>query len=275
MKQYIQLLEDILENGEGKSDRTGTGTTSVFGRQLRFRLDNGMIPVTTTKKLHWKAVVHELLWFISGSTNTKYLRENGVKIWDKWADDKGDLGPIYGAQWRRWVGYPRIADNPINQEFQVHDQLSSVIRSIKENPDSRRHIVSAWNVGQLELMAIPPCHLLFQFYVNNGKLSCQLYQRSADVFIGVPFNIASYALLTHMVAHVTGLKAHEFIHTFGDVHIYNNHRDQVAEQIKRTPYGGPKVSLNPNINSIYEFGYDDIKLEDYQSHPSIKGEVSV
>jgi thymidylate synthase len=264
MKQYLDLLDHVLKTGLKKTDRTGTGTISVFGYQMRFDLEKGF-PLLTTKKLHLKSIIHELLWFISGDTNTRYLNENGVRIWDEWADKDGNLGPVYGYQWRSW---------PAGDGRKI-DQLENVIASIKQTPDSRRHIISAWNVGELNKMALPPCHILFQFYVADGKLSCQLYQRSADIFIGVPFNIASYALLTLMVAQVTELKPGEFIHTLGDAHIYLNHIDQVKLQLTRQPYKLPGMTINPGIRDILKFRYDDFILEGYVSHPHIKGEISV
>ncbi len=264
MKQYLNLLDHVLKNGTEKSDRTGTGTISVFGYQMRFDLGEGF-PLLTTKKLHLKSIIHELLWFISGDTNTGYLKANGVKIWDEWADENGNLGPVYGYQWRSW---PAEGGRKI-------DQLLNVIDSIKKYPDSRRHIVSAWNVGELEKMALPPCHILFQFYVAGGRLSCQLYQRSADIFIGVPFNIASYALLTHMVAQVTGLKPGEFVHTLGDAHIYLNHIEQVKLQLTREPYKLPVINLNPSVSDILNFRYEDFTLTGYVAHPHIKGDISV
>jgi thymidylate synthase len=264
MRQYLDLLDHVMKTGIEKRDRTGTGTLSVFGYQMRFNLENGF-PLLTTKKLHLKSIIHELLWFISGNTNTRYLNDNGVKIWDEWADKDGNLGPVYGYQWRSW---------PASDGRKI-DQLSNVISSIKNSPESRRHIVSAWNVGELDKMALPPCHILFQFYVAGGKLSCQLYQRSADIFIGVPFNIASYALLTLMVAQVTGLKPGEFIHTLGDAHIYLNHTEQVHLQLTREPYKLPEMKLNPGVSDIFKFSYEDFKLVDYVSHPHIKGEISV
>jgi len=264
MRQYLDLLDHVIKNGTEKKDRTGTGTVSVFGYQMRFNLEEGF-PLLTTKKLHLKSIIHELLWFIAGDTNTRYLRDNGVKIWDAWADKDGNLGPVYGCQWRSW---PADGGKKI-------DQLTDVISSIKNSPDSRRHIVSAWNVGELNKMALPPCHLLFQFYVAGGKLSCQLYQRSADIFIGVPFNIASYALLTLMVARATGLNPGDFIHTLGDAHIYLNHIDQVKMQLSRDPYPSPKMVINPDVTDIYKFRYDDFTLTDYVSHPHIKGDISV
>jgi len=264
MRQYLDLLDHVIKNGTEKKDRTGTGTVSVFGYQMRFNLEEGF-PLLTTKKLHLKSIIHELLWFIAGDTNTRYLRDNGVKIWDAWADKDGNLGPVYGCQWRSW---PADGGKKI-------DQLTVVISSIKNSPDSRRHIVSAWNVGELNKMALPPCHLLFQFYVAGGKLSCQLYQRSADIFIGVPFNIASYALLTLMVARATGLNPGDFIHTLGDAHIYLNHIDQVKMQLSRDPYPSPKMVINPDVTDIYKFRYDDCTLTDYVSHPHIKGDISI
>ena len=264
MKQYLDLLDHVLKNGTEKSDRTGTGTISVFGYQMRFNLNDGF-PVLTTKKLHLKSIIHELLWFISGDTNTGYLKDNGVKIWDEWADENGNLGPVYGYQWRSW---PADGGRKI-------DQLLNVISSIKNSPDSRRHIVSAWNVGELDKMALPPCHIMFQFYVAAGRLSCQMYQRSADIFLGVPFNIASYALLTHMVAQVTGLKPGDFVHTLGDAHIYLNHIEQVKLQLSRKPYKLPALVINPAVNDILNFRYEDFTLTDYVAHPHIKGDISV
>ncbi|MFN2265600.1 MAG: thymidylate synthase [Anaerolineales bacterium] len=264
MKQYLDMLQYILENGSPKEDRTGTGTISVFGYQTRYNLQEGF-PLLTTKKLHIKSIIYELLWMLDGQSNVQSLQENGVRIWNEWADDHGDLGPIYGVQWRSW----KTADG------QTVDQISQVIDLIKSKPQSRRIIVSAWNVGEIEKMALPPCHLLFQFYVNNGQLSCQLYQRSADAFLGVPFNIASYSILTHMIAQVCNLKAAEFIHTFGDLHLYNNHLDQARLQITRQPYPLPKMEINPEVHSIFDFKYEDFKLVDYQAHPHIKAEVSV
>ncbi|MEE0883398.1 MAG: thymidylate synthase [Bacteroidales bacterium] len=264
MKQYLDLLSHILENGNEKTDRTGTGTKSVFGYQMRFDLQKGF-PLLTTKKLHTRSIFHELLWFLKGDTNIKYLHDNKVTIWDEWADENGDLGPVYGKQWRAWQG----ADGKIT------DQISQVVNQIKNSPDSRRMLVSAWNVGEVEQMALPPCHIVFQFYVANNKLSCQLYQRSADVFLGVPFNIASYALLTEMLAQVCGLEAGEFIHTLGDAHLYLNHIEQAKLQLSRTPYELPKLKLNPEIKDIFDFKYEDITIEDYVSHPHIKAEVAV
>jgi thymidylate synthase len=264
MKQYLDLLDHVLKNGAEKSDRTGTGTISIFGHQMRFNLDDGF-PVLTTKKLHLKSIIHELLWFISGDTNIKYLNDNGVKIWNEWADKEGNLGPIYGHQWRSW---PAEGGRKI-------DQLLNVINSVKKSPDSRRHIVSAWNVGELDKMALPPCHLMFQFYVANGRLSSQLYQRSADIFIGVPFNIASYALLTQMVAQVTGLRPGDFVHTLGDAHIYLNHLDQVKLQLTREPYKLPSMVINPEVNDILKFRFEDFVLTGYVAHPHIKGDIAV
>ncbi len=264
MKQYLDLLDHVLTTGTRKSDRTGTGTISVFGYQMRFNLEVGF-PVMTTKKLHLKSIIHELLWFISGDTNTRYLTDNGVRIWDEWADENGNLGPVYGSQWRSWPG----------EGGRKIDQLSAVIESIKKSPDSRRHVVNAWNVGELDKMALPPCHILFQFYVAGGRLSCQLYQRSADIFLGVPFNIASYALLTMMVARVTGLIPGDFVHTLGDAHIYLNHIEQVKLQLTRKPYKLPQMIINTEVNDIFKFRYEDFKLVDYVAHPHIKGEISV
>jgi len=264
MKQYLDLLDHVLKNGTRKPDRTGTGTLSVFGYQMRFDLAAGF-PLMTTKKLHIKSIIHELLWFISGDTNIKYLKDNGVKIWDEWADKEGNLGPVYGSQWRSW---PAADGRKI-------DQLNNVIGSIRNSPDSRRHIVSAWNAGEIEKMALPPCHILFQFYVADGTLSCQLYQRSCDIFLGVPFNISSYALLTMMVAQVTGLKPGEFIHTLGDAHIYLNHIDQVKLQLTREPYKLPQMTLNQSVTEITGFRFNDFTLSDYVAHHHIKGEIAV
>lgn len=264
MEQYLELCRHVLKNGTRKEDRTGTGTISTFGYQMRFDLAKGF-PLLTTKKLHVKSIIHELLWFIKGDTNIKYLQENGVRIWNEWADKNGDLGPVYGHQWRKWE----------TKDGRVIDQLSNVIDEIKKNPNSRRLIVSAWNVGDLDKMALPPCHLLFQFYISNNKLSCQLYQRSADIFLGVPFNIASYSLLTMMVAHVCGLELGDFVHTLGDCHIYLNHLDQVNLQLTREPRPLPKMLINPEVKSIFDFKYEDFTLVDYDPHPHIKGEVSV
>ncbi|MGI5914755.1 MAG: thymidylate synthase [Bacteroidales bacterium] len=264
MKQYLELLDHVMTNGVSKVDRTGTGTISVFGYQMRFDLSKGF-PILTTKKLHIKSIVHELLWFISGDTNIKYLKDNGVSIWDAWADADGNLGPVYGKQWRSWSA----------PDGKVIDQLTNVVKDIKENPHSRRHIVSAWNVGEIDKMALPPCHLLFQFYVAEGKLSCQLYQRSCDIFLGVPFNIASYALLTMMVAQVTGLEPGDFVHTLGDAHIYRNHLEQVKLQLTREPYPLPRMAINKEVTDILKFRYEDFSLTDYVSHPHIKGKVSV
>lgn len=264
MKQYLDLLSHILENGNEKSDRTGTGTKSVFGYQMRFDLQKGF-PLLTTKKLHTRSIFHELLWFLKGDTNIKYLHDNKVTIWDEWADENGDLGPVYGKQWRAWQGV----------DGKITDQISQLIYQIKNTPDSRRMLVSAWNVGEVEQMALPPCHIVFQFYVANNKLSCQLYQRSADVFLGVPFNIASYALLTEMIAQVCGLEAGEFIHTLGDAHLYTNHLEQAKLQLTRSPYELPKLRLNKDVKDIFDFKYEDITIENYVSHPHIKAEVAV
>ena len=264
MRQYLNLLEDIMDNGVLKEDRTGTGTKSVFGRQMRFNLEEGF-PLVTTKKVHLKSIIHELLWFIAGDTNIAYLKANGVRIWDEWADENGDLGPVYGHQWRSW---PTPDGGTI-------DQLANVIQQIKNNPDSRRHIVSAWNVAEVDKMALPPCHTLFQFYVADGRLSCQLYQRSADVFLGVPFNIASYALLTMMIAQECGLRPGDFVHTTGDTHIYTNHFDQVREQLSRDPKPLPVMKLNPDVKSVFDFRYEDFTLEGYDPWPAIKGKVAV
>lgn len=264
MKQYLDLLRYVLEHGVQKGDRTGTGTLSVFGYQMRINLEEGF-PLLTTKKLHLKSIIYELLWFLKGDTNVRYLQEHGVRIWNEWADANGDLGPIYGAQWRSW----KTADG------RTVDQIARVIDQIKTNPNSRRLIVSAWNVGDLDKMALSPCHTLFQFYVANDRLSCQLYQRSADIFLGVPFNIASYALLTMMIAQVCGLKSGEFVHTFGDAHIYLNHIEQVKLQLQRTPYPLPKLRINPEVKNIDDFDYDDFELINYQAHPHIKAEISV
>lgn len=264
MQQYLDLLQHILDKGTDKSDRTGTGTRSVFGYQMRFNLEEGF-PMVTTKKVHLRSIIHELLWFLKGETNIQYLKENGVSIWDEWADDQGELGPVYGKQWRSWQG----ADG------HTHDQIRELIDQIKKNPDSRRLIVSAWNVGELSQMALMPCHTLFQFYVADGKLSCQLYQRSADVFLGVPFNIASYALLTMMVAQVCGLKLGDFVHSFGDVHLYNNHFEQAKLQLTRTPFPLPTMKINPAVNDIFGFKFEDFELLHYQSHPAIKAPVAV
>ena len=264
MKIYLDLLKHIMENGALKSDRTGTGTKSIFGYQMRFDLQQGF-PLLTTKKVHLKSIIYELLWFIQGNTNIKYLNDHGVTIWDEWADENGDLGPVYGHQWRSWP----------NPDGTTTDQLSKVIETIKHHPDSRRMLVSAWNVSEVDSMALPPCHTMFQFYVAEGKLSCQLYQRSADVFLGVPFNIASYALLTMMMAQVCGLQPGEFIHTFGDTHIYLNHFDQVKLQLSRTPRALPKMVLNPEVKSIFDFKYEDFTLEGYDPYPGIKAPVAV
>lgn len=264
MRQYLDMLQFILDQGQPKGDRTGTGTISVFGHQTRYNLQEGF-PVLTTKKLHLKSIIYELLWMLKGESNIAYLQDHGVRIWNEWADDIGELGPVYGVQWRSW--------NSTNER--TIDQISQVIEDIKRNPDSRRLIVSAWNVGEIQAMALPPCHLLFQFYIVDGKLSCQLYQRSADVFLGVPFNIASYSLLTLMVAQVCGLDPGEFVHTFGDLHLYNNHIQQARLQLTRQPYPQPKMEINPEVNSIFDFQYEDFELVDYKHHPHIKAEVSI
>jgi thymidylate synthase len=264
LRQYLDLLDLIRRTGVVKADRTGTGTRSVFGYQMRFDLAQGF-PLVTTKKVHVKSVIHELLWFLQGSTNIRYLNQHGVTIWDDWANAEGELGPVYGRQWRSWPA-------PDGRHI---DQISRVVEAIKKNPDSRRHIVSAWNVGELDRMALPPCHCLFQFYVADGKLSCQLYQRSADVFLGVPFNIASYALLTLMMAQVTRLAPGEFIHSFGDVHLYENHLEQADEQLRRTPRALPRMELNPDVSSLFDFVYDDFKLLGYDPHPALPAKVAV
>jgi thymidylate synthase len=264
MRQYLDLLEHILENGSQKGDRTGTGTLSCFGYQMRFDLAEGF-PCLTTKKLHLKSIVHELLWFLKGDTNIAYLKENGVRIWDDWADEKGNLGPVYGYQWRSWP----------NPDGSFTDQITNLVNGLKNNPNSRRHIVSAWNPSFIEEMALPPCHCLFQFYVADGKLSCQLYQRSADTFLGVPFNIASYALLTLMLAQVCDLQPGEFVHTFGDVHLYNNHLDQTREQLQRDTRTLPTMKINPEVKDIFGFTFDDFELVNYDPHPHIKAAVSV
>jgi thymidylate synthase len=264
MKQYLDLLQHILDTGVSKTDRTGTGTISCFGYQMRFDLSQGF-PLMTTKKIHVKSVIYELLWFLQGDTNIKYLTDHGVKIWNEWADANGDLGPVYGKQWRSWT----------KPDGTTVDQISAIIQTIQTNPDSRRMIVNAWNVGELDQMALTPCHCLFQFYVADGKLSCQLYQRSADVFLGVPFNIASYALLTEMIAHVCGLGVGEFVHTFGDVHLYNNHLEQAKEQLSRTPHDLPKLQIKRKVDSIFDFDFDDFVIVDYFPQPHIKAQVSV
>jgi thymidylate synthase len=264
MKQYLELMQHVLDNGVEKTDRTGTGTRSVFGHQMRFDLQQGF-PAVTTKKLHFRSIIHELLWFLKGDTNVAYLKHNGVSIWDEWADEQGNLGPVYGAQWRSWAA----ADG------RTIDQISQVVEQIKQTPDSRRLIVSAWNVGELNKMALPPCHAFFQFYVANGKLSCQLYQRSADIFLGVPFNIASYALLTMMIAQVTDLQPGDFVHTLGDAHLYTNHLEQAKTQLERQPHPLPKMQINPDVKSIFGFSFEDFELLDYQSHPHIKAPVAI
>lgn len=264
MRQYLDLMQHVMDNGVRKEDRTGTGTLSVFGHQMRFDLSEGF-PVVTTKKLHLRSIIHELLWFLKGDTNIKYLHDNGVTIWDEWADENGDLGPIYGYQWRSW---------PTPNGGYI-DQISQVLNQIKTNPDSRRIIVSAWNVGEIENMALPPCHAFFQFYVADGKLSCQLYQRSADIFLGVPFNIASYALLTMMMAQVTGYEAGDFIHTLGDAHLYSNHLEQTQLQLSRDPYPLPVMKINPEVKDLFDFRYEDFELIGYECHPGIKAPVAV
>ena len=264
MQAYLDLLTDIRDSGIDRGDRTGTGTRSVFGRQLRFDLTAGF-PILTTKRVHFKSVVNELIWFLSGDTNTQWLRENGVSIWDEWADENGELGPVYGHQWRSWPG----------RNGETIDQISGLINQIKTNPDSRRLIVTAWNPSDVEKMALPPCHCLFQFYVSNGKISCQLYQRSADIFLGVPFNIASYSLLTMMIAQVCNLKLGDFVHTFGDAHIYSNHFEQMNMQLKREPRSLPTMKLNPSVTDIFDFKFEDFNLENYDPHPHIKGKVAV
>ena len=261
MQQYLDLLRDVLENGVDKMDRTGVGTRSVFGRQMRFDLDKGF-PLMTTKKMHLKSIIYELLWFLKGDTNVKYLQDNGVRIWNEWADENGDLGPVYGSQWRNWNG-------------EGIDQIAEVIEKLKKTPNDRRMIVSAWNVGKIAQMHLPPCHMMFQFYVANNKLSCMLYQRSCDMFLGVPFNIASYALLTMMIAQVCGYELGEFIHTLGDTHIYHNHFEQVREQLSRKPLKLPKMKINPLIKDINDFKYDDFELQNYESYEAIKGKVAV
>lgn len=264
MQQYLDLMRHVIDHGADKEDRTGTGTRSVFGYQMRFDLQQGF-PLLTTKKLHLRSIVHELLWFLSGDTNIQYLKDNGVSIWDEWADDKGNLGPVYGSQWRNW---------PLPDGGHI-DQISQVIEQIRSNPDSRRLIVSAWNVADVDSMALPPCHLLFQFYVANGRLSCQLYQRSADIFLGVPFNIASYALLTMMVAQVCDLEPGEFVHTLGDAHLYSNHMEQAVLQLSRSPHPLPSLSINPEVSNVFDFVFDDFVLNDYQPDPHISAPVAV
>ena len=269
MKQYLDLMRHVRDNGTKKEDRTGTGTVSVFGHQMRFDLSEGF-PLVTTKKCHLKSIIHELLWFLTGDTNIKYLQDNGVRIWNEWADDDGNLGPVYGYQWRSW---PRANKDGDNDEHV--DQISQIIDQIKNTPDSRRIIVSAWNVGEIENMALPPCHMMFQFYVADGKLSCQLYQRSADIFLGVPFNIASYALLTMMVAQVCDLGVGDFVHTLGDAHLYSNHLEQADEQLSRKPFPLPVMKINPDVKSIFDFKFEDFELVGYESHPHIKAAVAV
>jgi len=264
VQQYHDLLRLVRDTGVYRGDRTGTGTYSIFGHQMRFDLGAGF-PLVTTKKLHLRSIIHELLWFISGDTNIRYLQDHGVTIWDEWADERGDLGPVYGRQWRSWAA----------PDGSTVDQLQAVLDSIVQNPESRRHIVSAWNPADVDDMALPPCHCLFQFYVADGRLSCQLYQRSADIFLGVPFNIASYALLVHMIAHVTGLQVGDFVHTFGDAHLYANHVDQADEQLSRAPFALPRLALNPDVRDLFAFTYDDIDVLDYQAHPTIKAPIAV
>lgn len=264
MKQYLDLLNNVLESGNLKGDRTGTGTKSIFGYQMRFNLQEGF-PLVTTKKLHLRSIIHELLWFLQGNTNIDYLHQNKVTIWDEWADEKGDLGPVYGKQWRAWE----------TKEGKAVDQISELIEQIKTNPNSRRLLVNAWNVGEINNMALPPCHILFQFYVANGKLSCQLYQRSADIFLGVPFNIASYAILTHMIAQVCNLEVGDFVHTIGDAHLYTNHFDQARLQLSRSPYPLPELKLNKEIKNIFDFRFEDIEIINYQSHPTIKAPIAI
>lgn len=264
MRQYLELMQYVLENGVRKGDRTGTGTLSIFGYQTRYDLSEGF-PAVTTKKLHLRSIIHELLWFLKGDSNIQYLHENKVSIWDEWADENGDLGPVYGSQWRSWPG----------PDGRTYDQISQLVAQLKKNPNSRRHIVSAWNVANVDQMALPPCHTMFQFYVADGKLSCQLYQRSADIFLGVPFNIASYALLTMMLAQVTGYEAGDFVHTFGDAHLYLNHLEQANLQLSRQPYPLPQMCINPDVGSIFDFRYEDFELLNYQSHPHIKAPIAV
>ena len=264
MQQYLDLMRHVLKNGVRKKDRTGTGTISVFGYQTRYDLSQGF-PAVTTKKLHFRSIIHELLWFLQGDTNIKYLKENKVRIWDEWADENGDLGPVYGHQWRSWP----------TPDGRTVDQISQLVERLNTNPDSRRHIVSAWNVADVDQMALPPCHTMFQFYVANGRLSCQLYQRSADIFLGVPFNIASYALLTMMIAQVTGYEPGDFVHTFGDAHLYTNHLEQTKLQLTRDPFPLPTMKLNPDVTSIFDFKYEDFELVNYQCHPTIKAQIAV
>ena len=264
MKQYLDLMQKVLDEGQEKSDRTGTGTLSIFGHQMKFDLSKGF-PLVTTKKVHLKSIIHELIWFLQGSTNISYLKENGVSIWDEWADENGDLGPVYGAQWRSW---------PDGNNGTI-DQIENLINGINNNPDSRRHIVSAWNPALVDEMALPPCHSLFQFYVADGELSCQLYQRSADIFLGVPFNIASYALLTHMIAQVCNLKAGKFVHTLGDAHLYVNHLEQAKLQLSREVMGLPELKLSSNVDNIFDFKYEDIEIVNYESHPAISAPIAV
>jgi thymidylate synthase len=264
MREYLDMMQHVLDNGTKKEDRTGTGTLSVFGHQMRFDLSKGF-PMVTTKKLHLKSIIHELIWFLNGDTNIKYLNDNGVRIWNEWADEEGNLGPVYGHQWRSWP----------TPDGSTIDQITHLVEQIKNNPDSRRHIISAWNVSEVNKMALPPCHTLFQFYVADGKLSCQLYQRSADIFLGVPFNIASYALLTMMMAQVCDLKVGDFVHSFGDAHIYSNHMDQANEQLSRTPKALPTMNINPDVKSIFDFKFEDFELVNYEADPSIKAPIAV
>jgi len=273
--KYLNLLEDILQNGTNKTDRTGTGTRSVFARQMRFDLSDGTIPLLTTKKIHLKSIIHEILWYLQGTGNIKYLQDNGIRIWNEWADSNGDLGNIYGVQWRKWKQYVNIPDSPEHYQIKEIDQIANVIHTLRTNPDDRRMIVNSWNVGELTDMKLPPCHYVFQFYVNDEKLSCILNQRSADGFLGVPFNIVQYSILTRMVAQVTNLQPGEFIWNGGDVHIYNNHFEQVKEQLIRVPYPSPTLRLNKSIKEIDDFGFDDFIIENYNSYPTIKAQVAV
>lgn len=274
---YLNLLQHILENGVDRNDRTGTGTRSVFGHQMRFDLSQGTIPLLTTKKMHLKSIIYELLWFLRGDTNVRWLQERGVTIWDEWADKDGNLGPVYGKQWRRWEApeYASFPEEAEHEHVRLIDQIALVVENIKKNPDSRRHIVTAWNPADVDQMAIPPCHCLFQFYVADGKLSCQLYQRSGDVFLGVPFNIASYAILTRMIAHVCNLEAGEFVHTLGDAHLYHNHFEQAKEQLSRTPYEAPYFLIGHGVDDINNFRYEDFHILNYEYHPAIKAPIAV
>ncbi|GAB2898392.1 thymidylate synthase [Uliginosibacterium flavum] len=274
MRQYLDLMRHVLEHGHDKTDRTGTGTRSVFGWQMRFNLADGF-PMLTTKKLHQKSIIHELLWFLQGSTNIRYLQENGVRIWDEWADENGDLGPVYGKQWRRWEAYVPPQEPGGEPTVRIVDQISQLVEGLKKNPDSRRHLVCAWNPGEVDKMALPPCHALFQFYVAGGKLSCQLYQRSADIFLGVPFNIASYALLTLMLAQVCGYEPGDFVHTLGDAHLYSNHLDQARLQLTREPRALPTLKINPAVTDLFAFRFEDFSLEGYDPDPHIAAKVSV